>query len=69
MIDRVSITTEWLQNVVPNYAVPETLYNHQKDAMSLIRQGRNVFLGKLGNKKLVLSPSVLRSHMSFDRKL
>ena len=45
MIDRASIAREWSQNVVPNFAVPETLYDHQMDAISLLKQGKHVFLG------------------------
>ena len=39
---------EWDEKIVPNYAVPTTLYEHQVDAMSLLKQGRNVFLGNNG---------------------
>ena len=46
MINRSSITSEWSQHVVPNYPVPENLHDHQKDTMSLLKQGKHVFLGK-----------------------
>ena len=39
---------EWDEKIVPNYAVPTTLYEHQVDAMSLLKQGRHVFLGNNG---------------------
>ena len=46
MLDRVSIVRDWAENVVPVHQVPEVLFDHQIDAMHLLRQGDNVFLGK-----------------------
>ena len=50
MIDRSMMIADWQQNVVPKFAVPSTLYEHQVDAMSLVKAGKNVFLGKLNFK-------------------
>ena len=47
MLDRVSIPRDWADNVVPVHQVPEVLFDHQIDAMHLIRQEQNVFLGKI----------------------
>ena len=46
MLDRVSVPRDWAENVVPVHHVPEVLFDHQIDAMHLLRQGDNVFLGK-----------------------
>ena len=46
MINRESINEEWAQKVVPIHQVPRKLFDHQLDAMALIKQGKNVFLGK-----------------------
>ena len=45
MINRESIADDWAQKVVPVHPVPSILFDHQLDAMSLIKQGMNVFLG------------------------
>ena len=45
MSHRSTITAEWLENIVPNYGVPQMLYDHQIDTMSLLKEGKNVFLG------------------------
>ena len=55
MADRETIASDWASKVVPVHPVPEKLFDHQMDAMSLIKQGKNVFLG---NSLLVL-PSEL----------
>ena len=49
IINRELIASEWAEKVVPVHPVPETLFDHQLDAMSLIHQGQNVFLGTLEN--------------------
>ena len=46
MIRSSAFVEEWSNTIVPNYAVPETLFVHQADAMALIKQGKNVFMGK-----------------------
>ena len=46
MINRSAVVREWTETILPNYAVPTTLFDHQVDTMALIKQGRNVFLGK-----------------------
>ena len=45
MVDRETIASDWASKVVPVHPVPEKLFDHQMDAMSLIKQGKNVFLG------------------------
>ena len=47
MINRESIATEWSEKVLPVHPVPEKLHAHQLDAMSLLKQGENVFLSML----------------------
>ena len=49
MIDHTDLEREWLQLIVPKYNVPLSLREHQKDAMSLLKKGRHVFLGKNTN--------------------
>ena len=46
MLDRGSVPRDWAENVVPVHQVPAVLFDHQIDAMHLLRQGDNVFLGK-----------------------
>ena len=45
MVDRSRIVKKWGENVVNNYDVPGTLFDHQLDSIALLQQGRNVFLG------------------------
>ena len=45
MIDKEQVLRDW-DEVVLNHPVPRTLHEHQIDAMSLLQQGKNVFLGK-----------------------
>ena len=45
MVDRESILRDWAI-VRQNYPVPTNLHDHQIDAMGLLKEGRNVFLGK-----------------------
>ena len=47
MIDHTLINEEWQNIVIPNYDLPTNLRNHQKDSMTLLKQGRHVFLGTL----------------------
>ena len=47
MIDHSTLTEEWLRDIVPKYNLPASLRPHQKDAMSLLKQGRHVFLGRI----------------------
>ena len=45
MVDRESVLRDWAI-VRQNYPVPTNLHDHQIDAMGLLKEGRNVFLGK-----------------------
>ena len=45
MINRESIATEWREKVVPGYKVPNDLFEHQIDAMALLKEGKHVLLG------------------------
>ena len=45
MIDTGPLLRDW-QEVVANYPVPAQLYDHQVDAMALLKEGKHVFLGK-----------------------
>ena len=47
MSKREELTKEWKEKVIPHYAVPHDLRPHQIDAMSLLKQGHNVFLGTM----------------------
>lgn len=44
MINRENVSYEWAKNVVPVHPVPESLFPHQLDAMSLLMEGSHVFL-------------------------
>ena len=55
MINRELIASEWLDKVVPVHPVPQKLFDHQMDAMSLIKQGKNVFLGTNCNFKILIN--------------
>ena len=46
MVDRSAIVQEW-ERVREMHHVPSTLYDHQLDAMSLIKERRHVFLGNI----------------------
>ena len=46
MNESSAFTSEWLERIVPNHNVPRDLYKHQIDAMTLLKQGKHVFLGK-----------------------
>ena len=46
MINTTTFDTIWTETIVPVYDVPKTLFKHQLDAMSLLFNGENVFLGK-----------------------
>ena len=45
MINRESVASEWVEKVIPVHPVPQKLFDHQLDAMSLLLQGKHVFLG------------------------
>ena len=45
MVDREQVQHDWTE-VTKKYPVPTNLRDHQIDAMGLLKQGRNVFLGK-----------------------
>ena len=47
MINRETIASIWAENIVPVHPVPTNLFPHQLDTMALLRDGRNVFLGKI----------------------
>ena len=51
MINREIIVQEWSEKVVPAHNVPEELFAHQIDTMALIKDKKNVFLGKFNIKK------------------
>ena len=46
MLNRAYMQELWSETVTPFYNVPNTLFEHQADAMCLLRNHRNVFLGK-----------------------
>ena len=48
MADRARATQDWMR-VLQTYPVPSNLRDHQLDAISLLQQGKHVFLGKLNN--------------------
>ena len=50
MVDRAAASEDWT-HVAEVYPVPPQLHDHQLDAMSLLKQGKHVFLGNLGNLK------------------
>ena len=45
MINRNSISDKWTQDIVAKYDVPKKLHDHQIDTISLLQQGKHVFLG------------------------
>ena len=45
MINRQLIASEWSETVVPSHNVPRNLFDHQLDAMALLKAGHHVFLG------------------------
>ena len=45
MINRQLIAEEWSEKVTPAYNVPKELFEHQLDAMALLKEGKHVFLG------------------------
>ena len=47
MIDHSKLTQEWVRDIVPRYKLPASLRPHQKDAMTLLKQGTHVFLGNI----------------------
>ena len=47
MINRALMEVEWTNKVVPIHPVPTTLFPHQLDAMSLLKEGQHVLLGKI----------------------
>ena len=47
MVNRKVISDEWSKNIVPVHPVPPNLFPHQLDTMVFIKEGKNVFLGKL----------------------
>ena len=53
MVDRTQVLAEWA-DVVLKHPVPSHLYDHQVDAMALLKEGKNVFLGKIFLMYLVL---------------
>ena len=50
MVDRAAASEDWT-HVAEVYPVPPQLHDHQLDAMSLLKQGKHVFLGNFGNIK------------------
>ena len=48
IIDRNAAAQDWAR-VLETYPLPPNLREHQLDAMSLLKQGNHVFLGKLIN--------------------
>ena len=46
MVDRAAASHAW-SLVVEAHPVPPHLHDHQLDAMSLLKQGKHVFLGNL----------------------
>ena len=46
ILDSTNMQNIWTDTVVPFFDVPATLFEHQADAMTLLRKQRNVFLGK-----------------------
>ena len=46
IIDRTAAAQDW-ERVLETYPVPPNLRDHQLDAMSLLKQGNHVFLGKI----------------------
>ena len=51
MIERELVLRDWAE-VLRNYSVPASLRDHQIDAMSLLKQGKHVFLGKMRSRVL-----------------
>ena len=47
IIDHSKLDEEWSRMVLPHYNLPATLRKHQKDAMTLLKSGNHVFLGKV----------------------
>ena len=45
MINRQLIAEEWSEKVTPAHNVPKELFEHQLDAMALLKEGKHVFLG------------------------
>ena len=46
MINRELVASEWSEKIVPAHNVPNSLFDHQLDAMALLKGGKHVFLGK-----------------------
>ena len=46
IIDRTAAAQDWAR-VLETYPVPPNLRDQQLDAMSLLKQGNHVFLGKI----------------------
>ena len=46
MINRELVASAWSEKIVPAHNVPNSLFDHQLDAMALLKGGKHVFLGK-----------------------
>ena len=44
MVDHSTIQQDW-PDIAKNHPVPTQLYDHQLDAMALLKERKNVFLG------------------------